>query len=287
MAELSGLVGKLAGMEERASRIYWKAAAAASGDAALQGLLQGLAHEEDEHMRLLVNMEGYIKSTGSLAALDINEEAVKSTSDYFGLAEKRIDAGKLTSENIVDCIATTETSEWNAEFLKVMNALKDDSRFFIPIAARIQQHKRSVERFLASRPGFKRFLAGMRSLPSVWSERLLIVDDDRAIADAITAVLAEEGEVDSASNGQEAIEKIRSGYYAAIVSDYSMPVMNGMELLRKAQERFPGIKSRFLFFTSDYEGAEHLKGKGVKLLMKPASAGELAGEVASILARPY
>lgn len=274
-------------MEERAGRIYWKAGIAAANDAGLQGLLKGLSHEEDEHMRLLLNLEGHIKSTEELASLDVNEEAVKSTSDYFGLAEKRIDAGRLTNENLVDCVATTETSEWNAEFLKVINALKENSRLFIPVAARIQQHKRSVERFIASRPGFNRFLTGMRSLPDVWSERLLIVDDDRAVADVVTAVLEEEGDVDCAADGLEAMEKIKSGYYAAIVSDYSMPVMNGMELLRKAEESFPGIRRRFLFFTSDYDGIEHLKEKGVRTLMKPASAGELACEVASILARPY
>lgn len=287
MAKLSGLLERLSEMEEAAARIYWKAGAAVSGDRELEDLLKELAAEEEEHMRVLTGLGRHIRSTESLASIDVDEGAVSNIEGYFLLAEKRIDAGRLTNDTIVDCIATTESSEWNREFIKVISALKENSRLFIPMAARVQQHKRCFERFLGSRPRFSRFLAGMRSLPNIWEEKLLVVDDDRAIADVVTAVLEEEGSIETAGDGVEALKKIESGYYAAIVSDLSMPRMNGMELLSRAEERFPGIRSRFLFFTSDHEGMEFFKGKGVRALMKPSSAAELAGEVASILGRPY
>lgn len=285
MARLPELLGKLSEMEETASRIYWKGASAVKDDGELERLLKGLALEEEDHMRLLTGFGRHINSTEGLASLELDEEAVNRTKDYFNVAEKRIDAGRLTNDNLIDCVATTESSEWNREFLKVIDGLKKDSRLFIPVAARIQQHKRSVERFLGSRAGLGRFLAGMRSLPQVWEERLLVVDDDKDVAEVVTAILEDEGRVDNATNGEEALKKIESGYYAAIISDYSMPRMNGKELLSRAEERFPGIRARFLFFTSDKEKVEHFRDKGVRALVKPSSAAELSGEVVSILSR--
>jgi CheY-like chemotaxis protein len=285
MVRLPELLGRLSEMEETAARIYWKGALAVKDDAELVSLLQGLALEEEEHMRMLLGFGRHIRATKGLNSLELDEEAVGRTKDYFSIAEKRIDAGRLTNDSLIDCIATTESSEWNHEFLKVIDGLKRDSRLFIPVATRIQQHKRSVERFLGSRAGFGRFLGAMRSLPAVWDERLLVVDDDKAVADVVTAVLEDEGRVETAGNGMEALKKIEAGYYAAIVSDFSMPQMNGVELLNRAEERFPGIKARFLFFTSDKEKYEYFRDRGVKALLKPASAAELSGEVASILSR--
>jgi|GEM_PF-1346557 CheY-like chemotaxis protein len=284
MAKLPELLGELSEMEETAARIYRKGASAVTDDAGLERLLKGLALEEEEHMQLLTG-NGSRFRTQALAALELDEEAVRRTKDYLSIAEKRIDAGRLTNDNLIDCVATTESSEWNREFLKVIDELKRDSRLFIPVAARIQQHKRSVERFLGSRSGFERFLSGMRSLPAVWEEKLLVVDDDKAVADVVTAVIEDEGSIETARDGAEALEKIASGYYAAIVSDFSMPKMNGEELLSKAEERFPGIKARFLFFTSDKDRVEHFRGRGVKALLKPSNATDISGEVASILRR--
>lgn len=272
-------------MEETASRIYWKAGRAVVEDRELEGLLKCLALEEEEHMRLFIGLGRHIRSTESLSALDINEEAVRNAMDYFCLAEKRLDAGRLTNESLIDCMATTEASEWNREFLKVINALKDNSRLFIPVAVKIQQHKRSVERFLASRSGYSRLQAGMRSLPPVWEEKLLVVDDDEEVSKVVTAVLEEEGSIETAGNGTEALRKIESGYYAAIVSDYSMPLMNGKELLGRAERRFPGISARFLLFSSDPDGVDYFRSRGARALLKPASAAELANEVAMILGR--
>lgn len=272
-------------MEETAARVYWKASAVVHDDKALETLLKDLANEEEEHMRLLTGLGKHVRSTGRLADIEISDEAIRNTREYLNLAEKRIEAGRLTNENLVDCIATTETSEWNKEFLKVMSALKEDSRHFIPVAARMQQHRRSVERFLGSRPDFSRFLAGMRSLTPVWEEKLLVVDDDEAVMDVVTAVLEEEGSIDTAGNGADALKKIENGYYAAIVSDFSMPLMNGKELLSRAEQRFPGISARFLFFTSDHEGAQYFRGRGIRTLMKPSGAMEIANEVAAILGR--
>lgn len=283
MANVIETLASLSEMEDSAARIYSKASQAVRGDIGLRALLKGLAFEEIEHRRMLVDIGGFMGSFAEAVSLEIDADAVARTRDYLSVAEKRVDAGRLTNANLIDCVATTESSEWNREFLKVVDWVRPRSRSFIPAIALVQQHKRSVERFLASRPGFERFLVGMKALAPVWDERLLVVDDDDKVRDALTVLLKDEGRVDTAANGREAMEKIADGYYAAIVSDYSMPVMDGFELLNGAEQMFPGISRRFVFFTSDEEAAGVLRDRGLRALSKSASDAKLAAEVVAVL----
>jgi EAL domain-containing protein (putative c-di-GMP-specific phosphodiesterase class I) len=68
---------------------------------------------------------------------------------------------------------------------------------------------------------------------------LLVVDDDAAILRILKRSLASWSySVDSASNGEEAAAKLIAGAdYDAIVSDISMPGMDGLELLRTVRQR--------------------------------------------------
>jgi len=283
MANILETIASLSEMEDSAARIYSKASQAVRGDAGLRALLKGLAFEEIEHRRMLADIGGFMGPAAGAASLELDADAVARTRDYLNIAEKRIDAGRLTNANLIDCVATTESSEWNREFLKVVDWVKPRSRSFIPQIARVQQHKRSVERFLASRPGFERFLAGMKALAPVWDERLLVVDDDEPVRDALAALLGDEGLVDTAADGREALDKIAGGYYAAVVSDYSMPLVNGVELMNGAEQMFPGISRRFVFFTSDGEAAGVLRERGLRAVEKGASDANLAAEVVAVL----
>ena len=63
-------------------------------------------------------------------------------------------------------------------------------------------------------------------------KRLLIADDDDAIRTLLFTVLRRRGfKVDTARNGQEAVECMARCVYAVILLDLMMPVMNGYEVL--------------------------------------------------------
>jgi EAL domain-containing protein (putative c-di-GMP-specific phosphodiesterase class I)/ActR/RegA family two-component response regulator len=63
--------------------------------------------------------------------------------------------------------------------------------------------------------------------------RLLLVDDDPAVLRAYGSVLARHGAtVETASNGTEAVERVKAGSFDVIVSDISMPRMTGIEFLK-------------------------------------------------------
>jgi putative two-component system response regulator len=63
--------------------------------------------------------------------------------------------------------------------------------------------------------------------------RILIVDDDKYALALLRAVLESYGhEVVTAMNGRQALAMLRDGSYRMIVSDWDMPVMDGIELCR-------------------------------------------------------
>lgn len=95
---------------------------------------------------------------------------------------------------------------------------------------------------LRSRPQLAFRGAGSES-PAEKKPRILVVDDERLIADTMTDILEGAGfEVATAYDGWSALEaasRFRPDY---LLSDVSMPVMNGVELAIALRTMHPGIK---------------------------------------------
>ena len=63
--------------------------------------------------------------------------------------------------------------------------------------------------------------------------RILVVDDDEISRDLIEHALQKAGyEVETAADGLAALEIIRSGRCRLVISDWSMPHLNGIDLCR-------------------------------------------------------
>ena len=68
-------------------------------------------------------------------------------------------------------------------------------------------------------------------------ENILVVDDEPAMRDALTAALRREGLcVITAANGVEALEKVQGQPFDLIITDVRMPRMGGLELLRALKD---------------------------------------------------
>jgi two-component system response regulator MprA len=64
--------------------------------------------------------------------------------------------------------------------------------------------------------------------------RVLVVDDDNSVRQLLSRTLAASGySVDSASNGEEALERIQAGHPDLVVLDLMMPVLDGWGVLRR------------------------------------------------------
>ncbi|MCC7485951.1 MAG: response regulator [Burkholderiales bacterium] len=76
---------------------------------------------------------------------------------------------------------------------------------------------------------------------------VLIVDDDETVLDTLREELGRDGHlVFTAPDGAAALELLKRGDVAVVVSDYSMPGMSGTEFLGAVRERHPGVV-RILF----------------------------------------
>ncbi len=80
--------------------------------------------------------------------------------------------------------------------------------------------------------------------------RLLVVDDEKAVADSLLFVLSEEYEVDTAASAAEARSALDAGKrYDAVLCDLVMPFESGTDLFAYAREAHPEIAERFVFMT--------------------------------------
>ncbi|MFC4809720.1 response regulator transcription factor [Paenibacillus sp. GCM10023250] len=97
--------------------------------------------------------------------------------------------------------------------------------------------------------------------------RVLIVDDDKLARKGLISILpwAEHDMtvVGEAANGAKALEFMERHEVDLMFVDLSMPVMSGMELLRVARQKFPGLRSVVLSFHEEFENVQTAYRMGV------------------------
>ena len=74
---------------------------------------------------------------------------------------------------------------------------------------------------------------------------LLIADDHLLITDGISKILETEkiiGEIYTANNGREAVDKATSNHIDCVIMDINMPVLNGLEATKLIKQQNPYIK---------------------------------------------
>jgi CheY-like chemotaxis protein len=104
--------------------------------------------------------------------------------------------------------------------------------------------------------------------------RVLVVDDETAIVDAICEFLDLQNiATDKASDGQEALKLLGGNRYDAIISDIRMPGIDGPQLYEKAVAMDPAYGSRFLFMSGD--------------LVRDSTQGFVSSQNCPCLAKPF
>jgi DNA-binding NtrC family response regulator len=112
-------------------------------------------------------------------------------------------------------------------------------------------------------------------------ERVLLVDDEEDFVDALSARLeARDLEVESASSGQEAIEKARARRYDAVIMDLAMPGMSGIDALQVLRDEQPELQIILLTGHATLQkGVEAMKVGAMDFLEKPADVEVLMDKI--------
>jgi two-component system, OmpR family, response regulator MprA len=117
--------------------------------------------------------------------------------------------------------------------------------------------------------------------------RVLVVDDDRAVRDALRRVLTLAGyEVQSAEGGGEAIELVTQSVPDAVLLDVGMPEVDGLEVCERL--RMLGNRVPILMLTARVEISHRVAGLDAgadDYLVKPFDVDELKARLRALLRR--
>ncbi len=118
--------------------------------------------------------------------------------------------------------------------------------------------------------------------------RVLIVDDQRLMREGLRILLEMEEDIDvvgEAENGAEALRKYTDLQPDVILMDIRMPVMDGVEAIRRLHEKTPNAKVIILTtFDDDAYLFDGLRAGALGYLLKDVSADELCGAIRTVAA---
>jgi len=121
----------------------------------------------------------------------------------------------------------------------------------------------------------------------VSEHKILVVDDEPSIVDAVATALRYEGyAVEEAKTGREALSAVASFEPDLVVLDWMLPDIEGIEVGRRLRER--GFKTAVLFLTAKdatENKVEALRAGGDDYVTKPFSLAELVARAQAILRR--
>jgi len=117
--------------------------------------------------------------------------------------------------------------------------------------------------------------------------KILVVDDEPSIVDAVATALRYEGyDVEEASNGRDALGAVVRSEPDLIVLDWMLPDLDGIEVGKRLREQ--GFKTAILFLTakdSTENKVEALRAGGDDYVTKPFSLAEIVARIQAILRR--
>ena len=117
--------------------------------------------------------------------------------------------------------------------------------------------------------------------------RVLVVDDDRAVRDAVRRALVLAGyEVQTAENGVDGIQRVDDTRPDVIVLDVMMPEVDGLEVSRRL--RSLGDRTPILMLTARDAVEDRIDGLDAgadDYLVKPFDVGELGARIRALLRR--
>lgn len=116
---------------------------------------------------------------------------------------------------------------------------------------------------------------------------ILVVDDERSMRDFLKILLVKEGyQVETASGGTQALEKIEQHPFNLIISDIRMDGMGGLELLNTIKEKHPSLPVVMITaFASPDDAVFAMKNGAFDYVSKPFNVEEIKSVTSSAVAK--
>jgi DNA-binding response OmpR family regulator len=117
--------------------------------------------------------------------------------------------------------------------------------------------------------------------------RILIVDDEQQLLDQLRRALEDQRYlIETATNGEEALDRLFAAPFDLIILDIMMPKTDGLTVLKEARKA--GVKTPVLMLTAKREVDDRIEGLDLgadDYLAKPFSMAELLARIRALLRR--
>ncbi|HMI84066.1 MAG TPA: response regulator [Polyangiaceae bacterium] len=113
-------------------------------------------------------------------------------------------------------------------------------------------------------------------------KRLLLVDDDPGILDALVVALENKYELSVAQDGEQGLRELDRGLFDAIVLDLMMPVLDGASMMRELSRRGIAIPVLVVSASNDLESRASALG-AAGCIQKPFDLEQLEQKLGVII----
>ncbi len=118
------------------------------------------------------------------------------------------------------------------------------------------------------------------------AKRILLAEDDDSMRGFLERALVKAGySVTAFENGKDALDRLKQEPFTLLLTDIVMPIMDGIELARRASEIDPELKIMFITgFAAVTLNTDMQAPKDAKVLSKPFHLKDLVQEIDRLLA---
>ena len=116
--------------------------------------------------------------------------------------------------------------------------------------------------------------------------KILVVDDSSTMRKVITRALEDMGHADAveAGNGKAALEALEAGGCGLVITDWHMPVMSGVDFVKRLRPLYPGLPVLMVTTNSAPQDVEEALKAGVTgHVIKPFTVEGLQAKVRKII----
>jgi DNA-binding NtrC family response regulator len=116
-------------------------------------------------------------------------------------------------------------------------------------------------------------------------EKIIIIDDEKIVCDMAQRVLTQEGyEVETFTDSQQALERIKNQKFDLVITDLKMENVDGMDILREVNQRYPDAKVIMLTAYATLDAAiEAIRERIFDFFPKPVKIDDLKNSVKKAL----
>ncbi len=117
------------------------------------------------------------------------------------------------------------------------------------------------------------------------SEKIIVIDDEKIVCDMAKKILENEGyEVDTFTDSQAALDKIKNQRYDLVITDLKMENVSGMDILREVNKLYPETKVIMLTAYATLDATiEAIRERIYDFFPKPVKIEELKKSVKKAL----